>query len=329
MKLARRAPEGGPPLAGLIHLMVVYVVWGSTYLAIRIAVREGSGFPPFTMAAMRVAVAGCVLLGWAALRGSSIRLKPGELALLAVTGVLLWVGGNGMVVWAEQRADSGYAALIVGSMPIWVTLMEAALDRRPPSALLAGSLVVGFTGLGLLTWPVIQAGSRADHLGVAALLLAPITWGAGSIVLRRRPLDLPPAVLSGYHQLFGALGLGICMMLTREPVPLPTAAAWGAWAYLVLAGSILAFTSFVSALRLLPISITMTYAYVNPVIAVFLGWIVLRESITPWTIAGTALVLIGVAGAFRDRFGHPRKNGVPQPTEPSEDGAGVLPPVRG
>ena len=294
--------ERGSRWAGLVYLLVVYVVWGSTYLGIRIAVREGTGFPPFTMAAMRGIAAGCLLLLWAAATRKQLRLSRGEALVLAASGALLWVGGNGLVVWAEQRADSGYAALVVGSAPIWVAMMESLLDRRLPSLLLVGSLLTGLAGVGLLTAPALAAGLAVD-VGVAgALVLAAVTWGAGSILQRRRPAAAPPLVTAAYQLLFGGVGLGLVALLAREPTPQPTTEAWLAWGYLVVIGSLLGFTSYVQALHLLPTNVIMTYAYVNPVIAVLLGWLVLHEPITLWTLGGMALVLLGVAGVFRDRY---------------------------
>ena len=119
-----------------LHLGIVYLVWGSTYLAIRVAVREGSGFPPFSMGATRVILAGLLLLGWAALSRKRVRPSRRELLILAGSGLLLWSVGNGLVIWAEQRADSALAALVIGTTPIWAVLIEAALDRRRPSPLL-------------------------------------------------------------------------------------------------------------------------------------------------------------------------------------------------
>lgn len=298
---------------GLFHLLVVYIVWGSTYLAIRLTVREGAGFPPFTMGATRLLVAGGLLLLWTAWMRKRLKVSTEELLVLAITGVLLWVGGNGMVVWAEQHADSGYAALLVGTLPIWVVLIESFLERRVPSLLLTLSLLIGFAGTGLLTLPVLMAGAKADLLSVIALLIAPISFGAGSILQRRRPLDLDPLVGSGYQQIFGGLVFGMLAFIFQEPPPNPTPEAWWAWGYLVVVGSIFAFTSFLLALRMLPTSIVMTYAYVNPVIAMILGWAILDESITAWTIAGSALVLLGVAGVFRDRYAEP-----PRVTDPAK-----------
>jgi drug/metabolite transporter (DMT)-like permease len=288
--------------AGLFHLSVVYLVWGSTYLAIRVAVREGAGFPPFTLVSTRVLLGGALLLAWAGL--SRRRLVPSrrELAILTASGLLLWGGGNGLVTWAEQRAHSGYAALLVGAAPIWAVLIESVLDRKAPSLLLTGSLLVGFAGIGLLSGPVLASGVRADVLSVLALLLAGFSWASGTVLQTRHPVSLGPRVSSGYQQLMAGLGYVVLLLVVREPRPSPVPEAWLAWGYLVVFGSILAFTAYVQALRLLPINIAMTNAYVNPVIAVILGWVILREPITGWTIGGTALVLLGVAGVFRTRF---------------------------
>ena len=142
------------PISGLVNLVVVYIVWGSTYLAIRVAVREGAGWGPFWLGASRVLAAAAVLFLVNALRGKRLTPSRNEFGILVATGLLLWVGGNGAVNWAEQRIDSGLAALVVGSMPIWVAMIEGLIDRRPPSLMLMGSLVVGFAGLAVLTVPV-------------------------------------------------------------------------------------------------------------------------------------------------------------------------------
>lgn len=290
------------PMTGLAHLAVVYVVWGSTYLAIRFAVREGAGFPPFALGAVRVLVAGTALLGWGLLRGFRVRLTRTEAITLAIAGLLMWPGANGLVNWAEQRADSSYAALLVGSLPIWTAVIESILDRRRPSWHLALSLLVGFVGLGLLTAPRLVEAGGIDILSVLALLVAPITWSVGSILQLRRPVGVPPLVSAAYLHLFGGIGFAALFFATGEPWPTPSLEGWGALGYLIVAGSILAFTSYVRALRLLPASVAMTYAYVNPVIAVILGALVLQEPVTPAVLGGMGLVLVGVWGVFRERF---------------------------
>jgi drug/metabolite transporter (DMT)-like permease len=286
---------------GLLNLAIVYVVWGSTYLAIRIAVREGAGFPPFTMVLMRVSAAGLVMLAWSKLRGYRIRLKRSELLTVAGSGLLLWTTANGLVTWAEQRADSALAALIVASVPIWTALLGALLDRRAPSLRLILALFVGFAGIGFLSYPSLRTGSVADSLAVLGLLAASLAWAAGTQLQRRRLVAVKPQVSAAYQSLIGGMGFLPLILISQEPKPTPTLQAWFAWGYLVVFGSILGFTAFVQAVSLLPTNIAMTYAYVNPVLAVILGAVILDEAITIWTVTGAVLVLLGVAGVFHER----------------------------
>ncbi len=289
------------PLAGLLNLLVTYIVWGSTYLAIRVAVREGAGWGPFWLGASRVLVAAAVLFLFNRLRGTRLRPTRFEFGVLAATGLLLWVGGNGAVNWAEARIDSSLAALIVGTMPIWVALMESLMDRRPPSFLLSGSLALGFAGLVVLTLPKLREGVTGDLLGIVVVVFAAVSWGFGSIILSRKPLALDPIVVAGWQQLVGGVGFTLIALAVHEPLPDPTPEAWLAWSYLVVFGSLLAYTSFVYALKLLPTSVVTTYAYVNPVIAVLLGWLILSEPVTGYTLAGMVLIVGGVYGVFRDK----------------------------
>jgi drug/metabolite transporter (DMT)-like permease len=286
---------------GLLHLLVVYLVWGSTYLAIRVAVREGAGFPPFMMAFMRVLVASAILMTWAGIKKDRIRLNRNEFILLFGSGILLWVGGNGLVTWAEMRASSGLAALLVAAMPIWAELITTVIDRRLPTTKMVGSILLGFSGVAVLSWPVLRDGNTADVLGVIALLLAPLFWAIGSIWFQRRKPDLTVRVVSGWQMIFGGVGFLAVILARGEGLPHPTAEAWMAWGYLVVFGSVFAFTSYMATLRLLPYQIVMTYAYVNPVIAVFLGWLIISEEVTGWTMAGATLVVAGVAGIFNNR----------------------------
>jgi drug/metabolite transporter (DMT)-like permease len=300
--LTSRATAHPITALGLLNLAALYVIWSSTYLAIRIAVREDSGFPPFYMSGLRIVVAGVLLLAIALAARTRLRVGRGELAVLAVSALLLWIGGNGLVSWAEQRANSGYAALLVGSMPIWVASMEALLDRRMPSLAMMAALFVGFAGVALLAAPVVVTGVPADVAAVVALIAAPISWGAGSLLHQRRPTSLGTLASAAYQNLIGGSALLLIAVVSAEPLPHPIPEAWAAWAYLVVFGSILGFTAFLQALKLLPMNIAMTYAYVNPVGAVLLGRLVLGEPIAPLTVGGAVLVLLGVAGVFREQL---------------------------
>lgn len=284
--------------AGLVNLFSVYLIWGSTYLAIRVGIREGSGFQPFWFGGLRVLVAGTLLVLWGVLRKKQVIPSRSDLLVLAASGLLLWIGGNGLVILAERRLDSGLAALIVASTPIWVALFESILDRKMPSLILVISLVTGFGGIVILSYPLLSSGIQADVLSILALLAASFSWSSGLVLQSRKPVSVGRGVSSGYQQLFGGVFFTLIALAVREPLPTPTGEAWLAWGYLVVFGSLIAFTSFVSALQLLPASLVTTYAYINPVIAVLLGWLILQEPITSWTVTGGLFVLVGVTGIY-------------------------------
>ena len=289
-------------LRGLFHLGVIYLAWGSTYLAIRVAVREGSGFPPLTMSAMRVFAGSLILFALASvIRSGRILPTMKEFGVVALSGMLLWLSGNGLVAVAETKVHSSYTAVIIGATPMLVALMESAIDRRRPSHYLLLSLLIGIAGVAVLNGPALLARDLENLWAAGLLMLACIGWGAGSIIQGRKKVGITPEASSAWQQLAGGVVLGFGAILMGEPIPSPTNEAWIAWGYLVIFGSVVAFTSFVKALRLLPTSIVMTYAYVNPVVAVFLGWLILGEPVTMHTLAGMVLILLGVMGVFRER----------------------------
>jgi drug/metabolite transporter (DMT)-like permease len=284
---------------GLFHLFVVYTVWSTTYLAMRVGVHPDNGFPPFLFGALRMVVAAILLFGLARWQKQPLFSNRSDLTSLAIVGNLLWMGGNGMVLWAVQYAGSGFASLVVSSAPIWATLIELVCYRKKPSLLLLLSLFVGFAGVAVLSVPSLERGASRDMLAALALVLAALCWAAGSVLQSRRPVRLSAQVMSAYHQLFASGGFLLFSLLVGEPSPQPTTAAWLAWLYLVFFGSVFAFTSYILSLQLLPLNIAMTYAYVNPVLALFLGWLLLGEPIGVWTVLGAMLVLISVFGIFR------------------------------
>lgn len=289
-------------LRGLFHLGVIYLAWGSTYLAIRVAVREGSGFPPLTMSAMRVFAGSLILFALASvIRSGRILPTMKEFGVVALSGMLLWLSGNGLVAVAETKVHSSYTAVIIGATPLLVALMESAIDRRRPSHYLLLSLLIGIAGVAVLNGPALLARDLENLWAAGLLMLACIGWGAGSIIQGRKKVGITSEASSAWQQLAGGVVLGFGAILMGEPIPSPTNEAWIAWGYLVIFGSVVAFTSFVKALRLLPTSIVMTYAYVNPVVAVFLGWLILGEPVTMYTLAGMVLIVLGVMGVFRER----------------------------
>jgi len=295
---------------GLLHLLVVYVVWSSTYLAIRIAVNSENGFPPFIMSSSRMIIAALILLAIAYLCKHKLKPTREELINLSVSGTLLWVFGNGMVIWAEQYADSSFAALVVSSSPIWATMFESIFYKRKPGLILAISLFTGFLGLGVLLYPSLSKGGSTDFSAGIVLVCSAACWALGSIYQSRHPVQLSGQVSSAYQHIAACIGFLIASLVFQEPTPAPTPNAYIAWLYLIIFGSVFAFTSFIIVLKLLPIHIAMTYAYVNPVFALVLGWLLLDEPVTGWTLAGAAMVIASVAGIFKVRY-------APQPASQS------------
>jgi drug/metabolite transporter (DMT)-like permease len=295
-------------LSGLMHLLIVYIVWGSTYLGIRVAVQEGSGFPPMIMSATRVFAGSLILVALARFfQKQSLRLTKEEWVVLSVSGLALWWGGNGLVAIAEMTVPSGYAALIIACTPIWVAVIESVLDKKRPSVFLVISLLIGVAGIAVLNWPAIISGNLNDLRGLFLLIIAGLSWGAGSIYQKRKNIHTTPEISSAVQQFTGGIALLITSFIISEPTINPVPSAWWAWGYLIVFGSVIAFTSFVKALKLLPPNVVFTYAFVNPVVAVILGFFILGEPITPWTFAGATLVIIGVLGVFKEQ-----KNGNPQ-----------------
>lgn len=289
-------------VAGLLHLSIVYVLWGSTYLAIRIAVQEGSGFPPMIMSATRVFCGSIILMSLAKIfYKDSLKINRDEFLVLFISGIALWFGGNGLVAIAETNINSGYAALIIACTPIWVAVIESYLNKRTPSLFLLGSLVVSILGITILNWPAISTNDTTDLWSTFLLIFAGLSWGAGSIYQKRKGLKISPEVSSAYQQIFGGLVLFIASFVLSEPNISPSFTSWLAWAYLIIFGSVIAFTSFIKALKLLPANIVFTYAFINPIVAVLLGLIVLNEPITIWTLVGSPLILIGVFGVFKEK----------------------------
>jgi drug/metabolite transporter (DMT)-like permease len=263
--------EEGLSRRGLFHLCLVYVLWSTTYLAMRVGVGFSSGFPPFMFGALRFPAAALILLGMARMQGLRMKPTPAEWISLCLVGNLLWLGGHGLILWASQFADSGFTCLMASSVPIWAAVIELFLYGKRPSVPLVASLLVGFSGIAILSTPSLGRIGTTRIEAIPALVLGALGWALGSAVQSRRPVSLPPLVMSGYHQLAASCGFLIVSLLLGEPLPHPTPSAWIAWGYLVVFGSVFAFTSFVIVLKLLPINVALTYAYVNPVLALFLG----------------------------------------------------------
>jgi drug/metabolite transporter (DMT)-like permease len=303
-----------------VGLLVLYFVWGSTYLGIAYAVET---IPPFLMAAIRFALAGLVLITWSIARSRGEFVPPSrrEWRDSAIVGAMLLGGGMGMVAWGEQTIPSGIAALIIALMPVWVAVMgRVFLGERLPGIAIAG-IVIGFVGVGILVAPTIAGESGAlNPLGLVALLISPISWSAGSLFASHRAtLPRQPLVATGLQMVTGAGVLLLMALLAGEPARFDPAAvsrnSLVALAYLTIIGSLLAFTVYGWLLRVAPLPFIATYAYVNPVVAVILGTLIRNEPLDPRTlVAGTVIVAaVALIVTARGRMAAPRSQEAPEP----------------
>jgi drug/metabolite transporter (DMT)-like permease len=268
------------------------VVWGSTYFAIRVAIQT---LPPFLMAATRFLVAGGILFGLTAPRGDRARdtLGPAQWRATAIVGGTLLLGGNGGVVWAEQRIPSGVAALLIATVALWMTLLDRLVfGRRLPPRAVAG-IGLGLVGLALLVGRIDRGG--VDPLGAAICGLASLSWAAGSLYARTAPLPRRPLVGTSMEMLAGGAFLLVAAIAMGElrtaRVASFSVSSLLALGYLIVFGSLIAFSAYVWLLRHAPTSLVATYPYVNPVVAVLLGWAFLGEEVTArMAVAGTTIV---------------------------------------
>lgn len=317
--------------AGLIWagMISVYIVWGSTYLAIMFAVDT---IPPFLMAGVRWLTAGLVLFIWRRLAGDPLP-KVVHWRSAAVIGLLLVVGGNGVVSWAEQVVPSSITALLVGSVPLWIMLLEilrgflVKKDTRPSWIAVVG-ILVGFGGIVLLVgpWEVKGDMGGVNLIGAGALILASIFWASGSVYSRTAKLPSSPLMGTAMESLSGGAALVVVASLAGEWSRLDLSAVSGrsllGLVYLIVFGSLVGFVAYTWLLRSAPVTLVSTYAYVNPVVAVFLGALLADEPVTPRVIVAALIILGSVVLITRTPSARRRiKQPQPQPvTAPVEAG---------
>ena len=276
--------------------VIVCVVWGTTYLGIRVAVET---IPPLLLTAMRFVTAGLVMLAIARMRGERIPTHPATLANLVLVGFLMVGVGNLAVVWAEQWVPSGLAALFVATAPFWMALIE--LFRSGGERLNARGaigMLIGFAGVAMLVTPKGAGGSYDVHFVVGALVmqLGSLAWQLGSVRGKYYLKDVPLLASASLQMLFGGIIVGIVGLLIGEPASLSfTPRTTFALAYLTIFGSIIAYSAYVYALAHMRTSQSSLYAYVNPVVAVILGWLILHEELTWLSVVAMCVILGGVA----------------------------------
>jgi drug/metabolite transporter (DMT)-like permease len=281
-------------------LWIVYIVWGSTYLAIRVMVET---MPPLLGAGVRFTVAGAVMVGVLAVR-RSVRPTRAQLLSALLVGALL-PGANAVVSVAEQEVPSSIAALLIGSVPLWVILLRRTAGESVSRASV-GAVLVGFAGVALLLRPGEQSGD-ATVLGLVAVVGAALMWATGSFASPRLSLPADPLVSTGWQMLLGGLVCVAVGLAVGEAGDVQvgefSARSIVALSYLIAVGSWFAFTAYAWLLQNAPIAKVATYAYVNPVVAILLGWLVLDEVVTPVTLVGAAVIVVSVALVVRIESG--------------------------
>lgn len=280
----------------VLAFAIIYLVWGSTFLAIRVGVRE---VPPFLLAAMRFVVAGAALYGWMRWKGTPAPSRR-EWISATVLGLMIFVVDYGCLFWAEQRVPSGIAAVVLATIPVFMTLSEIAFLRTQRLTLRLGSaLLVGILGVAVLMNKSLSLGEApVDHAGATALLIAALSWSVASAITRKLPLPQSKPMSAAAQMLSGGVQLVVLAAVSGEfrglHLQSVSFAAWFSLFYLILAGSIVGFTAYVWLLHYEPPTKVGTYAYVNPLVAVLLGYLVGGESVGPRTLLGTFLILISV-----------------------------------
>ena len=295
-----RSPASPPPRTHVLAAFAaLYIVWGSTYLAIRYAV---TAIPPFLLGGVRFLIAGSLLYGWTRWRGIA-RPSRAQWRAALVTGVLLLVGGNGAVIWSEQHVASGLAALIVAVVPLWMVVFDWLRPKgtRPAPAVFVG-VFLGLVGLALLIGPDALARDGSSRLDVGAalvLVVGSMLWALGSIFSRYAPRSESAIMTTGMQMLTGGSAFLIVSLIAGEPRHFSfanlTTASMAGFLYLVTFGSLVGFTAYIYLLGATTPAKASTYAYVNPLVAVFLGWAVAAEPLTPRMLVAAAIILGAVA----------------------------------
>ncbi len=319
MGMGERGTRAGEPGTSSLVLAfaAVYLIWGSTYLAIRFAVET---LPPFLMLAARFLTAGVLMYTFLRLRGVR-RPTAAQWGGAAVVGGLLLLGGTGAVGWSEQWIPSGLAALIVAIVPVWMVLLDwAGPARRRPTRPIVAGLALGLIGVAVLVGPVdLAGGGRMQFIGSAVVILGTISWATGSVFGNRLPHPSSPWMTAALQMTAGGVLLGLAGTVGGEWARVDVAAVSTrsvlALAYLVVFGSLIAFAAYVFLLRHASPARAGSYAYVNPVVAVFLGWALADEPITGRTLLAAAIILTGVALIIARRSGRARARPATAPSK--------------
>ncbi len=297
MNATPKRPAAGPLPLIVLAFAAIYLIWGSTYLVIRFAIES---IQPFTLVGVRFLLAGGILYGWSVLRGGARRPRAAEWRAAALYGSLFFVVGNGGVTWSEQRVPSGIVAILVAAVPLWIALLDwARRGGQRPTPLAITGLVLGFGGIALLIGPGESlTRSAVDPVAAIVMALCPLGWAYGTVHARHAPH--PPSLIqtSAMQMLAGGLVALVLATLFGEwrhaRLDVVSAKSLFSLAYLVLLGSVVAFSAYAWLIRTTTPSRAGTYAYVNPIVAVILGWALGGEPITGRVILTGSIVVLGV-----------------------------------
>ena len=278
----------------ILAFAAVYILWGSTYLGIRLAIET---LPPFLMAATRFSLAGAILFIWAVLKGERF-IPPFRMwRHTLIIGGLLLLGGNGGVTWAEKYVATGLAALLVSTEPLWVVILNWILSRQRPNSKVLLGVLIGFVGVGMLVGDGLRSNghSTLSLISGGVVLLAAFSWAAGSVYSNRQPLGVSTLMAAGMQMLSGGALLFVFALVVGDFQRLNLAnASWtsiGAFFYLLVFGSLVGFTAYSWLLNNVSPARAATYAYVNPVVAVLLGWLIAGEPLTSRMLTAAAVII--------------------------------------
>jgi len=294
----------------IVAFALVYIFWGSTYLAIGIT--DASGIPPFVMCAVRFLIAGPVMLAVCTAMGRKVRVTLLEARRLALVGILLLVGANGGLVWAEQYVPTGYAALIIAATPIWFLVLEAFVfrgDRLSRRGIMG--IALGVVGIAVLVWPRLthrEALGMMQLLGSLTLLFSSLSWAFGSVLSRSWKMKVDPIVATGWQVLFAGFTHGVLVLLTGQyHKAVFNRRGVLAVLYLIVFGSWVGYTAYIWLLKHVAAPKVSTYAYVNPIVAVILGVLVLHERLDGFMLAGSVVIIAAVVLVTTAKVHSPRE----------------------
>jgi drug/metabolite transporter (DMT)-like permease len=279
-----------------LNFGLVYLFWGSTYLGIDIAVEH---IPPALMCATRFTIAGVIMLGYCLIRGQNLRYSARELLQLAVVGNLLLMGGNLTLAFSERYIPSGLAALLIAIVPLWFLVLDSLmLGHHKVSGRGLAGLALGLIGTLVLLWPKLSASGdigKKELWYSVALIGGSLSWAFGSVLSKKWQSGRPMFAATAWQVLFAGIGNFVFALMHRDFAHVAwTARGIGAVAYLIVGGSLIGYTAYIYILGHAPTAKVATYAYVNPVVAVFLGWLVLGEKVDGYILAGSAIVIASV-----------------------------------